>query len=389
MREAWAARVTRFNVCFEEQTFPLGATHSLACTYNGVRVTDILSCFLTLAIMAARGIIAFPLNSSHQHLRIHVMATMTNIDALAAQPEPWGSPLSYAQSFSSQANVNSSIAICLPKKEFDADEIRILTQDPMQSGVSAEKYDAMANSDVTLSTYDIQATTVALKTVMSGDAIPKNKVRDLKNSPFNIYDFYVEAHKDAVRAITERDLVLGDSTVSSLEMDGFLATNTPRHPVAASNASALNRMGSIDEAAAAVKSGAGMNRPMIAFCHSSARSKIARDIRVTGGTVTSRFLPPMGKNEMVVETASGPIWVVVSDFFPFNGSETSIILASLGTELGVCMGVPRGTPEPHESDQRDILRPQGIVLVEYKRALLVSDSGKLVEITGYDINGAD
>ena len=132
-----------------------------------------------------------------------------------------------------------------------------------------------------------------------------------------------------------------------------------------------------------------MNRPMIAFCHSSARSKIARDIRVTGGTVTSRFLPPTGKSEMVVETASGPIWIVVSDFFPFAGTLTSIIFPSLGTDIGVCLGVPAGTPEPYESDQRDILRPQGIVLVEYKRALLNSDSGKIVELTGFDINGAD
>jgi len=51
--------------------------------------------------------------------------------------------------------------------------------------------------------------------------------------------------------------------------------------------------------------------------------------------------------------------------------------------------VPAGTPEPHESDQRDILRPQGIVLVEYKRALLNSDSGKLVEMELFDLNGAD
>ena len=322
------------------------------------------------------------------------MAANQNIQQLASQPEPWGSPRSYAQNFASEVNVNSAIAICLPKKEFNVDNVRILSQDVLKTGVSAQAYNEMSDSDVTLSTFEIAIRDVQMKMGASGDAIPNNKIRDLRNSPIDIFDFYVEAHQDALRGITEYELVNGDSSIvgQEFQLDGFLSSQTPRFIVPATNGSALDRMGSLDLAAASVKSGSGLNRPTIGFLHSTTRSKIARDIRVTGGTVTSRFLPPLGKYEMVVETASGPIFLVASDHFPIggvSGTETSIIFPSLGTDLGVCLGVPAGTPGPHESVNRDILRPQGIVLVEYKRALLVSDSGKLVELSGFDLVGPD
>lgn len=320
------------------------------------------------------------------------MSDWKNIETLALQPEPWGSPLSYTKTFANNVNVISSIARCLPKKEFEVDRVRVLTQDTGESGVDASPYNDMAVADVTLSDYDLAYRDISMKMIASGNAIPTNKERDLRNAKIGIFEFDLEAHLDAVRGEVERQLVLGDSGIDPLEDDGFLSSNTPRQThtlLAADNSSALNRLSALDEVSESITTGAGGNGAMIAFMHTRTRRKIVRDVRVTGASVESMLLPPLGRRVPVYEASSGPIYLVPSDFFPITDDKTSIIFAAIGGDLGIQLGVPAGTPEPHESAERDILRPQGITLVEYKRALLVMDDGKLAEAADYDLTGAD